>query len=120
MGQSTPTTTMAFDTFQERYREFKAELHPVEQRWFDRLVEGARRHSNAINRRPHLDFERPVMLAMMMECLRELDETRDELEATRLQLREACRAMEERGMLQRRMRRSFAEQALWGQRRLAA
>lgn len=111
---------MAFDTFQERYKQFKAELHPVEQRLFERLLEGARRHSNAINRRPHLDFERPVMLAMMMETMRELDETRAELDITRLQLREACRALEEQGVLQRKVRRRFAEMAMDGQMRLAA
>jgi len=120
MGQSTPTTTMAFDTFQERYRPFKAELHPAEQKLFERLLEGARRHSNAINRRPHLDFERPVMLAMLIESMRDLEETRAELDVARAQLREACHALEERGVLRRRMRRSFAEQAVHGQVRLAA
>lgn len=118
MGQSTPTTTMAFDTFQERYKHFKAELHPAEQHLFERLLEGARRHSNAINRRPHLDFERPVMLAMMMESMRELDETRAELDTARAQLREACKALEEQGVLQRKVRRSFAQMATEGQVRL--
>lgn len=120
MGQSTPTTTMAFDTFQQRYAAFRAELHPSEQPWFDRLVESARRHSNAINRRPHMDFERPVMLAMMMGAMRELEETRSELDATQAQLREACRALEEHGILQRRLRRPFVEQAIHGQVRLVA
>lgn len=110
---------MAFETFQQRYAAFRAELHPKEQPWFDRLLEGARRHSNAINRRPHLDFERPVMLAMLMESMRELDETREELEATRLQLRQACKALEEQGLLRRRPR-PFVEQAMRGQVRLAA
>lgn len=110
---------MAFDTFQQRYAAFRAELHPKEQPWFDRLLEGARRHSNAINRRPHLDFERPVMLAMMMESMRELEETRAELDVTRMQLRETCRALEEHGVMHRKLRRSFAEQAVHGQVRLA-
>lgn len=110
---------MAFETFQQRYANFRAELHPRDQRWFDRLLEGARRHSNAINRRPHLDFERPVMLAMLMESMRELEETRSELEATRLQLRETCKAMEERGLMQRKVRHKFPELAVYGQVRLA-
>ena len=111
---------MAFDTFQQRYAPFRSELHPLEQVWFDRLVEGARRHSNAINRRPHLDFDRPVMLAMMMEAMRELEETRTELESTRLQLREACKAMEAHGVMERRLRHRFTELAVHGQVQLAA
>lgn len=111
---------MALDTFEQRYAGYRSELSPQERRWFDELVCRARRHSNAINRRPHLDFERPVMLAMMMETMRELDETRAELDITRLQLREACRALEEQGVLQRKVRRSFAEQAVHGQVRLAS
>lgn len=118
MGQSTPTTTMAFDTFQKRYAAFRSELHPTEQKWFDRLLESARQHSNAINRRPHLDFERPVMLAMLMASMRELEETRAELDVTRTQLREACSVLEERGLLQRKVRRPFSELALDGQVRL--
>lgn len=120
MGQSTPTTTMALDTFEARYKEFRAELHPREQTCFDRLVERARRHSNAINRRPHLDFERPVMLAMLMEGMRELEETRAELQATRQQLQQACLALEEQGMMQRKVRRSFGELSRDGQVRLPA
>lgn len=110
---------MAFETFEHRYAAFRAELHPREQRWFDQLVEAARRHSNAINRRPHLDFERPVMLAMLMEAMRELEETRSELDVTRLQLREACHVLEEQGWMRRKVRRSFPEMAVHGQVRLA-
>lgn len=95
---------MALDTFEQRYAAFRSELHPREQVWFDELVCRARRHSTAINRRPHLDFERPVFLAMLMESLRELGETRDRLEATHRQLDEACRALGEAGLMRRRVR----------------
>lgn len=104
MGQSTPTTTIALDTFVERYAAFRAELHPRERAWFDELVCRARRHSHAINRRPHLDFERPVLLAMLMEGMREVEATRRELEATRHRLEEACRALAEAGLVRRRVR----------------
>ena len=120
MGQSTPTTTMAFDTFQERYRHFRTELHPHEQKIFDQLLEGARRRSNAINRRPHLDFERPVILSMMVECMQELGHARAELDVVRSQLREACQALEDQGVLTRKVRRRFTELAAHGQVRLAA
>lgn len=120
MGQSTPTTTMAFETFQQRYANFRAELHPRDHTWFDLLLEGARRRSNAINRRPHLDFERPVMLAMMMQCMQELSETRDEVESLRLQLREACKAMEQHGVMERRLRHRFVDLSMTGQVQLAA
>jgi hypothetical protein len=95
MGQSTPTTTMALDTFIQRYAAFRSELHPREQAWFDELVCRARRHSNAINRRPHLDFERPVMLSMMLEGMKELEDTQRELHAMR-------RELERAGMLERK------------------
>lgn len=121
MGQSIPTTTMAFDTFAARYREFRAELHPKEQPWFDRLLEAARRHSNAINRRPHMDFERPVMLAMLMETMRELDATRDDLAATQKQLKEACHALADAGLVVRRVSPPTPEQlGRLGQTRLTA
>lgn len=120
MGQSTPTTTMALDEFEHRYSAFRSELHPREQKWFDELVCRARRHSNAINRRPHLDFERPVMLAMLMEGMRELEDTRTQLVSARRQLDEACRAMEDAGMLRRRARRPFSELVRKGQTRIGA
>lgn len=102
MGQSTPTTTMAIDTFVARYAQYRSELAPREQAWFDELVCRARRHSNAINRRPHLDFERPVILAMLLEGMRELDETRRDLDLVRKQLDEACAALREAGLLKPR------------------
>lgn len=103
MGQSTPTTTMALDTFEQRYAGFRSELAPREREWFDELVCRARRHSNAINRRPGLDFERPVLLTMLLEGLRDLDETRRELARTRRQLEEACCALRDAGLVVRRV-----------------
>lgn len=103
MGQSTPTTTMALDIFQERYAAYRAELAPREQHWFDELLCRARRHSNAINRRPALDFERPVLLSMLLEGMAELDQTRLELERTRRQLKEVCNALEDARVVVRRV-----------------
>jgi hypothetical protein len=110
MGQSTPTTTMALDTFEQRYAGFRSELAPPEQRLFDELVCRARRHSNAINRRPGLDFERPVVLSMLLEGMRELEATRRALEETRRQLEEACNALAESGVVVRRVRAPTQEQ----------
>lgn len=119
MGQSTPTTTMAFGTFAARYREFRAELHPREQLWFDQLLERARRHSNAINRRPHMDFERPVMLAMLMEAMRDQTDLRAQLDATNQLLQETCATLAERGIMRQRLRAmSLEEMGRCGQRRL--
>lgn len=103
MGQSTPTTTMALDAFEQRYAAFRSELEPREQRWFDELLCRARRHSNAINRRPALDFERPVLLTMLLEGLREHEETQRALEATRKQLEELCHALADAGLVVRRV-----------------
>jgi hypothetical protein len=102
MGQSTPTTTMAIDTFEARYAAYRAELHPREQAWFDELVCRARRHSSAINRRPHLDFERPVMLSMLLEGMRELDECRLECDGLRRDVLEMRRVLEGAGLVARR------------------
>ena len=110
MGQSTPTTTMALDTFEARYAGFRSELTLLEQKWFDELVCKARRHSNAINRRPHLDFERPVLLAILLEAVAELEGTRRELDRVKKQLEEACLALEDAGMVVRRVPAPTAEQ----------
>jgi len=93
---------MALDTFEQRYAGFRSELAPNEQVWFDELVCRARRHSNAINRRPALDFERPVLLSMLLEGMRELGDTQRLLGDTRRQLEKACRALAEAGLVARR------------------
>lgn len=103
MGQSAPTTTDAFDTFRERYAAFRAELDPAEQEWFDELLCRARRHSNAINRRPHLDFERPVLLAMLMEAMRDLDAALGRADRLHDGLQEVQRALLDAGLAVRRL-----------------
>lgn len=103
MGQSAPTTTDAFETFQSRYAAFRAELEPREQLWFDELVCAARRHSNAINRRPHLDFERPVMLAMLLEAMKHLDAAAARTDRMQEELREVQLALRDAGLAVRRL-----------------
>ena len=103
MGQSAPTVTDAFDAFQARYAAFRAELEPREQEWFDELVCAARRHSNAINRRPHLDFERPVMLAMMLEAMKHLAESEARTARMQAELQEVQRALVDAGLAVRRL-----------------
>jgi hypothetical protein len=101
---------MALDTFEQRYAGFRSELTRQEQHWFDELVCRARRHSNAINRRPALDFERPVLLSMLLEGMRELEDTRRELAMARRQLEEACHALAEAGLVVRRIPTPTTEQ----------
>ena len=103
MGQSAPTVTDAFETFQARYAAFRAELEPREQKWFDELVCAARRHSNAINRRPHLDFERPVILAMLLEAMKRLDESKARSDRMHEELQEVQRALVDAGLAVRRL-----------------
>lgn len=103
MGQSAPTVTDAFETFQSRYAGFRAELEPREQAWFDELVCAARRHSNAINRRPHLDFERPVMLAMLLEAMKHLDAAERRSDRMHEELQEVQRALIDAGLAVRRL-----------------
>ena len=103
MGQSAPTVTDAFATFLQRYAPFRAELDPEEQHWFDELVCAARRHSNAINRRPHLDFERPVLLAMLLESMKVLDAAHGRADALHAELQEVQRALHDAGLAVRRL-----------------
>ena len=103
MGQSAPTVTDAFETFARRYAPFRAELEPREQAWFDELLCAARRHSNSINRRPHLDFERPVMLAMLLESMRHLDEADARSDRMHGELQEVQRALVDAGLAVRRL-----------------
>ncbi len=103
MGQSAPTVTDAFETFQARYAAFRAELEPREQEWFDELLCAARRHSNSINRRPHLDFERPVMLAMLLEAMKHLGESEARGDRMREELREVQAALVDAGLAVRRL-----------------
>jgi hypothetical protein len=94
MGQSAPTTTDAFETFQSRYAAFRAELEPREQEWFDELVCAARRH---------LDFERPVMLAMLLEAMRHLDAATARTDRLHEELREVQLALRDAGLAVRRL-----------------
>ncbi|MEA3166951.1 MAG: hypothetical protein QOJ26_1835 [Thermoplasmata archaeon] len=103
MGQSAPTVTDAFETFQSRYAAFRSELEPREQAWFDELVCAARRHSNAINRRPHLDFERPVMLAMLLESMKHLDASEARTTRIHQELQEVQHALRDAGLVVRRV-----------------
>jgi len=110
MGQSTPTTTMALDEFERRYSHFRAELGRQEKSCFDELVCRARRHSSAINRRPHLDFERPVLLAMLIGEMQHSADLRRRVEHLE-------RLLMDTGLAPR-PRPSYAEMARHGQRRL--
>lgn len=103
MGQSAPTVTDAFETFTKRYAAFRAELEPREQEWFDELLCAARRHSNAINRRPHLDFERPVMLAMLLEAMKHLGEAERRSDRLHEELQEVQHALVDAGLAVRRL-----------------
>lgn len=103
MGQSAPTTTMALDEFEKRYKEFRTELSTQQQFWFDELVCSARRASHAINRRPHLDFERPVLLAMLLELKMEQASLRLRLQKTVAELAQTRAALAEAGVVTRQV-----------------
>lgn len=103
MGQSAPTTTMALDEFVKRYKEFRGELSTEQQGWFDEMVCSARRASHAINRRPHLDFERPVFLAMLLELKMEHETLRLRLQKTTAELAQTRAALAEAGVVTRQV-----------------
>lgn len=98
VGQSAPTNSEAFQAFEARYAAFRRELKPDERAWFDEVVCEARRHTTAINRYPHLDFERPMMLSVLVGIMRRFDDVHAGIED---ELREAQRQLRGAGLLRR-------------------
>lgn len=66
MGDPTSTTTMMLHAFQARYAEFRDELSRLERALFDEAYADCFNHSTALNRRPGIDSERPIFLAMLL------------------------------------------------------
>lgn len=74
MGRTLPTATQIIIDEQSAFARFRRALRREDQRHFDRLFAGARRHTAAISQASHaLPFE-TVMLAMLIDQAREIDE----------------------------------------------
>ena len=87
MGDPTDTVTAMHRRFEARYGGFRDELPTRAARdAFDRTRLVARRHSTALNRFPDIDFERPLLLAVVLDQQVQIDALDRELARTRTQL----------------------------------
>jgi hypothetical protein len=72
MGRTLPTTTQIILDEQQAFLNFRRALRKEDQRAFDELFARARKHVMAINQADHvLPFE-AILLAMLLELMREL------------------------------------------------
>ena len=72
MGRTLPTTTQIILDEQQAFASFRRALRREEQQIFDTLFAGARKHVMAINQADHvLPFE-AILLAMLVELMREV------------------------------------------------
>jgi len=72
MGRTLPTTTQIILDEQQAFLNFRRALRKEDQRVFDELFARARKHVMAINQADHvLPFE-AILLAMLLELMRDL------------------------------------------------
>jgi hypothetical protein len=72
MGRTLPTTTQVILDEQQAFLNFRRALRKEDQRAFDELFARARKHVMAINQADHvLPFE-AILLAMLLELMRDL------------------------------------------------
>lgn len=84
MGDPTDTVTMMMERFERRYQGFKDELPSRQARAaFERVRRVARKHSTALNRFPDIDFERPLLLTVVLDQQVQIDNLDRELARTR-------------------------------------
>ncbi len=120
MGDPTDTQTQLRHRFLGRYGDFRDELKRPEKAAFDELLLAACRSATALNRKADMDFERPMLLAMLVSERARHDETRRQLAGIRADLNQARRALDEHGLLPdlRRVRPERAHLDRVGQARL--
>ena len=90
---SKPTTPSLVDVFIERYAAFRLELDAPEMEAFDRLAQRVRRYEHALAHRPMADFERPIMLTMVMEAAKEQGTLRARADRLAHDVDDACRQL---------------------------
>jgi hypothetical protein len=80
MGRTLQTTTQVVLEEQTAFASFRRALRRADQRLFDRVFANARKHVAAISQANHaLPFE-AVLLAMIIEQAREIEELRRQLD----------------------------------------
>ncbi len=81
MGRTLQTTSQILLSEQAAFAKFRRTLRREDQRHFDTLFANAQRHVAAISQANHaLPFE-AILLAMLLEQARELEQLRQELAA---------------------------------------
>jgi hypothetical protein len=80
MGRTLPTTTQIVLDEQQAFHNFRRALRREEQVIFDELFARARKHIMAINQADHiLPFE-AILLAMLIELMREIVDLKRRIE----------------------------------------
>jgi hypothetical protein len=80
MGRTLPTTTQIILDEQQAFLKFRRALRRDEQQIFDELFARARKHVMAINQADHvLPFE-AILLAMLVEMMRDVIELKRQID----------------------------------------
>lgn len=79
MGTTNDTTTRMLERWHVRYADFAGELTPQARGAFERIRIVAHKHSAALNQRPDLDFERPLLLAVLIDLQLQVDDLKAKL-----------------------------------------
>ena len=72
MGANNDTVTRMLDRWKESYADLIGELSPEATAAFQRLRATAHKHSAALNRKPVIDYERPLMLVLLIDLQRQV------------------------------------------------
>lgn len=87
MGRTNPTFRDLLRATEERWQPYRRALRAPDQPRFDRLFEDARAHADAAGYQNHEEPLFPVVVSVLLEQQRRIDELRD-----RVNTLETCRA----------------------------
>lgn len=80
MGRTLPTSRDLLDGLEFEWRDYRRGLTDQEQGRFDALWQKARRHASAMSNQAPLDPMQAVLLGILLEMQREIDELRRRLD----------------------------------------
>ncbi|MFA5862695.1 MAG: hypothetical protein WDA16_13475 [Candidatus Thermoplasmatota archaeon] len=80
MGRTLPTSRDLLDGLEFEWRDYRRGLTNEEQSRFDGLWQKARRHASAMSNQSPLDPMQAVLLGVLLEMQREIDELRRRLD----------------------------------------
>ena len=74
MGSTNDTVTRMLERWYDTYGDLIDELTPAAREAFDRLRAQVHKHSAALNRHPVIDYERPLMLVLVVDLQRQIQD----------------------------------------------